>query len=146
MQGRTTIPEFEAVLGKSRLCMSPAHFSPADACGNAFVTVEAGRPRSPNYFVRELHGKAVTSLRQAIAKVGLDSAYHLQPAVDFSHDVLTNVTQRLQVLRDRTSGWVDLGSPARVLATLTQNGIEPEWVTEQDRSISSPGKRTVVRQ
>ena len=82
--------------------------------------------------------QAVTSLRQAIANVSLDSSYHLLPALDFSHDVLTQVTRRLQVLRDRTSGWVDLGSPARVLATLTQNGIQPDWV--------NPGETTVVRQ
>jgi mannose-1-phosphate guanylyltransferase len=111
---------------------------------NTFVTV--GRAATFLELFCSQVPQSVTSLRQSIANVSLDSAYHQLPAVDFSRDVLTHVTRRLQVLRDRTSGWVDLGSPARVLATLTQNGIEPDWITEQDASISNPGERTVVRQ
>ena len=53
-------------------------------------------------------------------------------AMDFSRDVLANLPHRLSVLRDRTSGWADLGSPARVLETLSRNGIQPEWATERD--------------
>jgi hypothetical protein len=36
----------------------------------------------------------------------------------------------------------------RIISCLlwTQNGIEPDWITEQDASISNPGERTVVRQ
>jgi mannose-1-phosphate guanylyltransferase len=98
---------------------------------NTFVTV--GRAATFLELFCSQVPQAVASLGQAITNVSLDSAYHLLPAVDFSHDVLTHVTRRLQVLCDRTSGWVDLGSPARVLATLTQNGIEPDWVSEQDR-------------
>jgi len=37
----------------------------------------------------------------------------------------------------RLSGWADLGSPARVLETLTRNGIEPEWVRERDNCSSN---------
>ncbi|HEX4138459.1 MAG TPA: sugar phosphate nucleotidyltransferase [Bryobacteraceae bacterium] len=111
---------------------------------NTFVIV--GRAATFVELFRSQAPQTVTSLRQAIANVSLDSAYHLLPAVDFSRDVLTHVTPRLQVLRDRTSGWVDLGSPARVLATLMQNGIDADWLTEQDGSISNPGERTVVRQ
>jgi len=39
------------------------------------------------------------------------------------------------VLRDRTSGWADLGSPARVVDTLSRNGIQPEWASEGDRVL-----------
>ena len=99
---------------------------------NTFVTV--GRASTFLELFCSQVPQAVTSLRQAIANVGLDSAYHLLPAVDFSHDVLTNVTQRLQVLRDRTSGWVDLGSPARV--PLCANMTETSCVTV----ISEGGK------
>ena len=35
------------------------------------------------------------------------------------------------------SGWADLGSPARVLETLTRNGIQPEWVRERDNCSSN---------
>ncbi len=126
----------------------PAHVARAllarGCLWNTFVTV--GRAATFLEVFCSQVPQAVTSLRQAIANVSLDSAYYLLPAVDFSRDVLTHVTRRLQVLRDRTSGWVDLGSPARVLATLTQNGIEADWVTEQDGSVSNPGERIVVRQ
>jgi mannose-1-phosphate guanylyltransferase len=110
---------------------------------NTFVTV--GRAATFLELFSCRVPQVVTSLRRAIANVSLDSAYHLLPPVDFSRDVLAHVTRRLQVVRDRTSGWVDLGNPARVLATLTQNGIEVDWVTEQDGSISNPSERIVVR-
>ncbi len=111
---------------------------------NTFVTV--GRAATYLELFCSQVPQTVASLRQAIANVSLDTAYDQLPAVDFSRDVLTHVARRLQVLCDRTSGWVDLGSPARVLATLTQNGIEPDWVTERDESISNAGERTVIRQ
>ena len=62
----------------------------------------------------------------------LDAAYAPLGTVDFSRAVLANLPHRLLVLRDRTSGWADLGSPARVLDTLSRNGIQPEWARERD--------------
>ena len=91
----------------------------------------------------ELAGQTVVVVGGS-SGIGLESAYHLLSDMDFSRDVLTHVTRRLQAVRDRTSGWVDLGNPARVLATLNQNGIEVDWVTEQDGSISNPSERIVV--
>ena len=57
-------------------------------------------------------------------------AYALLDTVDFSRDVLANLPHRLLVLSDRTSGWADLGSPTRVLDTLSRNGIQPGWAGE----------------
>jgi Helix-turn-helix domain len=37
---------------------------------------------------------------------------------------------RLLVLPDAASGWADLGNPDRVIDTLIQNRIEPEWLRE----------------
>ena len=62
----------------------------------------------------------------------LNVAYSSLDTVDFSRDVLANLPHRLLVLRDRTSGWADLGSPARVLDTLSRNGIQPGWTGEED--------------
>jgi mannose-1-phosphate guanylyltransferase len=76
--------------------------------------------------------EVVLSVTRALADGDLDRAYELLPAVDFSRDVLTPQPHRLLVLRDATSGWADLGSPARVLDTLTRNGIQPEWLREGD--------------
>jgi hypothetical protein len=50
------------------------------------------------------------------------------PAVDFSRHVLTPQPHRLLVVPDTTSGWADLGSPARVMDILARNTIQPVWL------------------
>ena len=97
---------------------------------NTFVTV--GRATTFLEIFCSQVPQAVISVTQAITDLTLESGYHLLHAVDFSRDVLTHQTRRLQVLRDRTSGWADLGSPARILDTLMRNGIKPDWVVEQN--------------
>jgi mannose-1-phosphate guanylyltransferase len=47
----------------------------------------------------------------------LDDAYRSMPAANFSHDVLSRAPQ-LAVLPVAGTGWSDLGSPARVFASL----------------------------
>ena len=81
--------------------------------------------------------EVVLATIRALADSNLEPAYHRLPAVDFSRDVLAQQAHRLLVLHDRMSGWADLGSPARVLETLTRNGIRPEWLREQDRFTSN---------
>jgi hypothetical protein len=76
--------------------------------------------------------EAVLAISRAIADNTLDVAYPLLDTLDFSRDVLANLPHKLLVLRDQTSGWADLGSPARVLDTLSRNGIQPEWAREED--------------
>jgi mannose-1-phosphate guanylyltransferase len=75
--------------------------------------------------------EAILALSRAIADNTLELEYDSLAAVDFSRDVLAHVPDRLLVLHDRMSGWVDLGSPARVLDTLDRNGIEPEWAVRE---------------
>jgi hypothetical protein len=74
--------------------------------------------------------EAVLAISRAMANDTLDVAYPALDTMDFSRDVLANVPHRLLVLRDRTSGWADIGSPARVHDTLSRNGIQPEWAGE----------------
>jgi len=57
-------------------------------------------------------------------------AYASLDTADSSRDVLANLPHRLLVLSHRTSGWADLGSPTRVLDTLSRNGIQPESAGE----------------
>ena len=57
-------------------------------------------------------------------------AYAGFPRVDFSRDILAHNTNKLLVVRDSVSGWVDLGSPGRVLDLLARNLIRPTWVRE----------------
>jgi mannose-1-phosphate guanylyltransferase len=97
---------------------------------NTFVTV--GRARTFFEMLCSQVNEAVLALSRAIADNTLDVAYPLLDTLDFSRDVLANLPHKLLVLRDQASGWADLGSPARVLDTLTRNGIQPEWASEED--------------
>ena len=47
--------------------------------------------------------------------------------------VLASVPQRLVVLRDAASGWMDLGNPKRVFEALTLSRIQPSWVNIQPK-------------
>lgn len=47
--------------------------------------------------------------------------------INFSSDVLEKATERLMVMRVGDVGWSDLGEPQRVMGTLGQLGIKPEW-------------------
>jgi hypothetical protein len=82
----------------------------------------------------------ILALSRAIADNTLELEYGSLAAVDFSRDVLAHVPDRLLVLHDRTSGWVDLGSPARVLDTLNRNCIEPEWAVRETAYTSNKAR------
>ena len=98
---------------------------------NTFVTL--GRATTCFEMLRSQVPEAVLAISRAMADNTLDAAYATLDTVDFSRTVLANLPHRLLVLRDRTSGWADLGSPARVLDTLSRNGIQPEWARERLR-------------
>ena len=95
---------------------------------NTFVTV--GRAATFLELFLSQVPEVVLSITQALAKRDLTLVYGPLPTVDFSRDILAPQPHRLLVLRDGVSGWVDLGSPARVLDTLTRNSIHPEWFRE----------------
>jgi mannose-1-phosphate guanylyltransferase len=97
---------------------------------NTFVTV--GRATTFIEMVCSQVPEAVLAISRAMADNTLNVAYAPLDTVDFSRDVLEHLPHRLLVLRDRTSGWADLGSPTRVLDTLSRNGIQPEWACERN--------------
>ena len=104
---------------------------------NTFVIV--GRARTLLELLRSQVPEAVVLTAQALASLDAEGAYDRLAPVDFSRDVLAEESNRLLVLRDRDSGWADLGSPPRVLETLTRNGIHPDWVREEaSLSIAKP--------
>jgi len=98
---------------------------------NTFVTV--GRATTFFEMLCSQVPEAVLAISRAMADNALNVAYASLDTVDFSRDVLANLPDRLLALRDRTSGWADLGSPTRVLDTLSRNGIQPKWASERDR-------------
>lgn len=95
---------------------------------NTFVTV--GRATTFFEMLCSQVPEAVLAISRAMANDTFDAAYPGLDSLDFSRDVLAKLPHRLLVLSDRTSGWVDLGNPARVHATLSRNGIQPEWAGE----------------
>ena len=95
---------------------------------NTFVTV--GHARAFLDLVCSQVPNVVPSLAKAMAENGLDVAYRLMPAVDFSREVLAPQPHRLLAVPDTTSGWADLGSPTRVMDILTRNKIQPGWLRD----------------
>jgi len=102
---------------------------------NTFVTV--GRATAFVEMLCSQIPEAVLAISRATANDTLDLAYAALDTVDFSRDVVANLPHRLLVLRDRTSGWADLGSPARVLDTVRRYGIQPEWAIEEERMANA---------
>lgn len=100
---------------------------------NTFVTV--GRAATFLELLCSQVPEAVLSITRALADCDLDPTYDFLEAVDFSRDVLAQQPHRLLVLRDEDSGWADLGTPTRVVHTLTRNGIQPEWFREKEGAV-----------
>jgi mannose-1-phosphate guanylyltransferase len=108
---------------------------------NTFVTV--GRARTFLELLQSEVPKAVVLATRALANLDAEGAYDQLPTVDFSRDVLAQQSRRLLVLRDSDSGWADLGSPPRVLETLTRNGIHADWIDREQADSSFGQSRTI---
>jgi mannose-1-phosphate guanylyltransferase len=93
---------------------------------NTFVTV--GRASTFLDFISSQVPSVVLSLNKALTNNNLDAAYRRMPVIDLSRQVLTPQPHRLLAVRDTTSGWTDLGSPARVMEILARNKIAPPWL------------------
>jgi mannose-1-phosphate guanylyltransferase len=95
---------------------------------NTFVTV--GHASAFLELFRSTIPDAVVKIAGALARDDLDSAYLDLDTIDFSMAVLGREPQRLLVIPDAASGWTDLGDPDRVIETLIQNRLEPDWLRE----------------
>ena len=58
----------------------------------------------------------------------INSLYKLIDEINFSSEVLEKVSEELLVMRVGEVGWSDWGEPQRVLGTLTNLGVKPEWI------------------
>jgi mannose-1-phosphate guanylyltransferase len=67
-------------------------------------------------FATRAEAGAVTELYQSLEEI------------NFSHQVLAHLPQRLAVLKVSGLRWSDLGEPKRVMASLDAAGIRPHWV------------------
>jgi mannose-1-phosphate guanylyltransferase len=95
---------------------------------NTFVTI--GQAGAFLKLLSSTAPDAVAEIAGALAHDDLDGSYRDLDTIDFSKDVLSLKPHRLLVASDATSGWNDLGAPDRVIDTLVQNQIEPEWLRE----------------
>jgi mannose-1-phosphate guanylyltransferase len=105
---------------------------------NTFVTV--GRASTFVDLLCSQRPEMILSINKALEENQLESAYRQTPAVDFSGQVLALHPNRLLAVPDMTSGWVDLGSPARVMNTLARENIQPAWLHNEHRfSLTEAG-------
>jgi hypothetical protein len=78
-----------------------------------------------------------TSAAACLTDGQLERFYDETSSVDFSRAVLSRLPERLLVLRDANSGWMDLGSPRRVTEALAPSGIEPPWLVPNSSGAGS---------
>lgn len=93
----------------------------------AVALTAAGRERLPS--VDERLRMAAAFARTRRQDWAIRQAYALIPAADFSHSMLEAWPQPLGVARLTAVTWCDLGTPRRVLATLTSLGRPPAWAS-----------------
>jgi mannose-1-phosphate guanylyltransferase len=79
----------------------------------------------------ELFGAAIPGLPRSLQGCAtndrINRFYETTGSVDFSGAVLSRAPERLVVLRDGRSGWIDLGSPHRVMEAVSRSGTQPPW-------------------
>ena len=100
------------------------HLLAAGALWNMFIIAGSADALLQLYAVS--HASSVALMRAAFREMemgdaaALASTYRELRAVDFSRDLLEPQASRLLVLRAPPCGWSDLGTPKRVIETLTQ--------------------------
>ncbi len=95
---------------------------------NTFVTIGYGIAFLK--LLTDTAPSAVSEISKALMQRDPDAAYRDMEAIDFSKHVLSQNHRHLLVIQDEVSGWADLGNPDRVIETLVENKIEPEWLRE----------------
>ncbi len=94
--------------------------------GRAATLVDAGRACLPS--LHERLARLATFLGTEHEQWALRQAYELAPRANFSRDVLERSPQTLAVMRLSAVAWRDLGTPRRVIETLDELGIRPDWL------------------
>jgi mannose-1-phosphate guanylyltransferase len=88
----------------------------------------------------ELFGTTIPQLTRTLGACltdgRLERFYDETSTVDFSRAVLSRVPERLVVLRDAKSGWMDLGSPRRITEVLNLSGMQPPWLVSGRNGVS----------
>ncbi|HWN91892.1 MAG TPA: sugar phosphate nucleotidyltransferase, partial [Verrucomicrobiae bacterium] len=95
--------------------------------GRATTLVEAGSDCLP-----ALHERLIRLSRflgTEHERWAIRQAYELSPRANFSQAVLERCPRRLVVVRLSAVSWRDLGTPRRVVKTLGELGMQPDWLS-----------------
>jgi len=94
--------------------------------GRATALVEAGSDCLPALHERLVRlSKFLGTVHERWA---IRQAYELSPRANFSQAVLERCPRKLAVVRLSAVSWRDLGTPRRVVKTLSELGIQPAWL------------------
>ena len=94
--------------------------------GRATTLVEAGSDCLP-----ALHERLIRLSRflgTEHERWAIRQAYELSPRANFSQAVLERCPRKLAVVRLSAVSWRDLGTPRRVVKTLGELGMQPDWL------------------
>ncbi len=94
--------------------------------GRAAAVSEAGRECLPS--LHERLARLPTFFGTEHERWALRQAYELAPQASFSRAVLERSPRKLAVMQLSGVVWRDLGTPDRVIKTLDELGIHPDWL------------------
>jgi mannose-1-phosphate guanylyltransferase len=94
--------------------------------GRSAALVDAGRECLPS--LHERLARLSTFFGTEHEPWALRQAYELAPRASFSRAVLERCPRNLAVMRVSGVAWRDLGTPRRVIETLDELGIRPDWL------------------
>ena len=94
--------------------------------GRASTLVDAGRTCLPS--LHERLARLDDFLGTEHERWATGQAYELAERASFSRSVLERCSDKLAVMRLSEVSWCDLGTPERVVKTLDELGIRPEWL------------------
>jgi mannose-1-phosphate guanylyltransferase len=94
--------------------------------GRASTLVDAGRTCLPSLHERLARLDDFVGTEHERWATG--QAYELAERASFSRSVLERCPDKLAVMRLSEVSWCDLGTPERVVKTLDELGIQPEWL------------------
>ncbi|HKQ12679.1 MAG TPA: sugar phosphate nucleotidyltransferase [Steroidobacteraceae bacterium] len=90
---------------------------------NARALLRAFEARCPDLVGEMRH--IVSSMNSSMRRASLAQLYERLPALDFSRDILQRSPELLRVMTVPACGWSDLGTPKRVVETISRFRPEP---------------------
>jgi mannose-1-phosphate guanylyltransferase len=103
--------------------------------GRARVFLDLIRSRFPDLY--QAFTRTAARCESGPDDAAMKALYGDLPAADFSKLVLSSATDRLGVFCLGDVGWSDLGNPSRVITTLSETGVQSDWINLWHRSAAA---------